>query len=162
MLRRELRERFVGHLGEQGFQVCEEHMPSLLVLRRETVDRVHLLDIQWDKYGKPRFLVVFGSCPLGGIQCRGERIPAERMLASWSRQHGSLQPRKGFSSRCWFRQDRGLIQRMFKHDAVRSPKEVVSDLLDLFPEVEAFWSSGAIGPHLTLFTSEEVVEATDS
>ncbi len=152
-LRRELKRRFWPLLESQGFSRDESDAPMFVFFRRHSSDSTQLLDLQWDKYGSPRFVLHFGQCPANGIEFRGERIPREKMIASWlatSRQGGTLQPRRGLSSRAWFRLDPDILMRL-KGKRSRQPAEVVDELLALFPQVEAWWRSGALGPHLRMW-----------
>ena len=112
--------------------------------------RAELFEVQWDKYGTPRFVVRFGTCPPGGLQVNGQVFAVEETLPTWCDDSGSLQPRRGFSTRSWFRQDSTLVQRLLGHPARRSAAGVVDELLALFPEVERYWATGAVGPHIQM------------
>jgi hypothetical protein len=144
-LRRILKQRFYEPLVRRGFVLDTRHQPQMTTLRRRARDRVHLLDVAWDKYGRPRFSVTFGTCPAAGLQIRGELIPAGEMLASWCPDAGTLQ---GGSGAGWsFRQDANWLQR-FLGRPIRDPATVVDDLLSIYPEVERYWAGGETGPHL--------------
>jgi hypothetical protein len=147
-LRQELKRRFGPLLDSQGFTRDESEAPLFVTFRKHTPESTQVIYVQWDKYGKPRFVVGFGQCPAAGIEFRGQRIPRETMLAGWCKG-GRLQPRSGSSTRSWFRLDADLIMRL-RGKKSRRPSEVVDELLAQFPEVEAWWKDGSIGKHLRL------------
>ena len=118
--------------------------------RRKKADSVDLVEIQWDKYGRRRFVINFGKCPPDGLLVRGERFPPDQVFAGWLEDHGRLQPGRGSSSAKWFSQDPPWLRRLMG-GRTRSPGGVVDDLLRLFPEVEAYFSSGIVGGHLMIY-----------
>ncbi len=148
-LRREIRKRVFPLLEAKGFACDQRDAPRSVTFRRTTADAVHLLDIQWEKYGKRRFVVNFGRCSRGGVVIRGEKVPASEVFPSWAPVNGRLQPRTGGTA-AWFRQDRSVIARLLGRPPLPA-SEVVAQLLDLLPEVEAFWERGDVGPHLTMY-----------
>jgi hypothetical protein len=148
-LRRELKSRFIPWATARGFSVDTRLQPRSTIFRRRTSSRVELFEVQWDKYGTPRFVVRFGTCPPAGLQVNADVFPAEETLPTWCDDSGSLQPGRGFSTRSWFRQDSTLVQRLLRQPA-RRPADVVDELLALFPEVERYWATGAVGPHIQI------------
>jgi hypothetical protein len=48
----------------------------------------------------------------------------------------------------WFRQDRHLLSRVVSGARLYRAEAVVTRLLSLFVEVEAYWRDGVIGRHL--------------
>jgi hypothetical protein len=113
---------------------------------------VHLFDIQWEKYGTPRFVVNFGTCPEDGLLIDGKRLSSEEVAASWAPVRGRLQPKRGFSTRSWFRQDKPLLSRLFSAEKMYPPSDVVAQLLKHFEELEEYWSNGNIGVHMQVWT----------
>jgi hypothetical protein len=148
-LRREIKQRVFPLLEAKGFACDQRAAPRSVTFRRTTADAIHLLDIQWEKYGKRRFVVNFGRCGRAGVVVRGERVPAADVFPSFAPVNGRLQPGKGGTA-AWFRQDRSLVARLLGRP-LRPASEVVSQLLELLPEVEAFWERGEVGPHLTVY-----------
>jgi hypothetical protein len=110
-----------------------------------------MFELQWDKYGSARFAINFGTCPILGLDINGKSTPAEEALPTWCSDTGRLQPRVGSGTRSWFRQDSTLLQRLMGARAVRHPSEVADELLALFPEVEQYWASGTVGPHVKIW-----------
>ena len=137
-LRREIRTRFFPFMIAKGFVLDMRDAPTFFAFRKETPEGVLHCDIQWEKYGKPRFILNFG---------RGE--PAVAPTAIRGRLHSRRRP-AFWTTRDWFCQDRPLLSRIFR-SRFRPPAEVVDSLLSLFAEVEACWASGVAGPHIRLF-----------
>ena len=128
-LRREIKMRFVPLAAASGFALSEAHAPGFLEFRRVVGDGEHLFDVQWEKYGRPRFVVNFSS----------------------DGKHGRLQPRAGAGTSSWFRQDATLLDRLLFRPSLRPSSEVVDELISLFPELEGFFSQQVLGKHMHLF-----------
>ena len=115
---------------------------------------MHVCDIQWDKYDRPRFVLSFGKARAAGeVDVIDKPIMPEDILQSHVPTWGRLTPRPGRMTGSWFRQDRPLIERLVAWSRLRPPEEVISQLMTLFAEVEEFWRSGTIGPHMGLLPS---------
>jgi hypothetical protein len=149
-LRRGLRTTFLPHLEARGFTIDMADAPMFTRWRRPAGDSVQLLELQWDKYGRPRFVINFGTCPVGGLEIRGERFPIERVLVGWLSEYGRLQPKRGHSPSKWFSQERPFLARLLSPTKLRSAESVVRELLTLYPEVETYWASGAVGKHIMI------------
>lgn len=147
-LRRALKARFFTHVRDRGFVIDERLQPQTTVFRRRAGGAVQIFEIQWEKYGRPRFTIHFGTCPAEGLRIDDIVHPPEETLPTWCPDMGSLQPRRGTSSRSFFRQDRPLLQRLFGRPPLRDPAAVVDDALRIFPELERYWTSGEVGPHI--------------
>ena len=147
-LRRALKARFFSHAVAIGFAMDDRNQPRWTTFRRRVGSSVQIFDVQWEKYGKPRFIVHFGTCPAEGLPLDGTIHLPEETLATWCPDRGSLQPRPGTSSRSWFRQDSTLWQRLLGRPPRRDPGDVVDQLFAIFPELERYWADGQVGPHL--------------
>ena len=150
-LRSELKRTFFPLAESRGFAIDLSNAPHLVTFRRTIGNSLHVFDVQWEKYGRPRFVVNFGTCPARGLSVSGKDIPSGQVLASWAPQSGRLQPRTGASSVSWFRQDRSFMARLAGAKP-HSATQVVGQLIQLFPELEAYWSTGEIGKHLKVIT----------
>lgn len=146
-LRREIKRAFVPLALERGFVLDQKNAPNFLEFKRIVGAQAQLFDIQWEKYGRPRFVLNFGVCPSSGLTIRGRHFAVEELLAGWL-PGGRLQPGSGPGVSSWFRQDKPFVQALFSSSKLRQPHEVVAQLLELFPEVEAYWETGKIGKHL--------------
>ena len=147
-LRSELKRRVLPLAEARGFVVDERKLPQSIEFRRTAGDAVHVFGIQWEKYGKPRFAVHYGTCPAAGLRVGPDLFPPRDVLVSWLADAGSLQPRRGSSSRAWFRQDRSFISRLIGRPRLRTPGEVVDELLTVLPELQRYWDTGSVGPHM--------------
>jgi hypothetical protein len=150
-LRRVLKARFFPYAAERAFVADLGRQPVSTTFRRRLGGRVQMFDLQWDKYGRPRFVLHFGTCPEDGLRVNGAVVPPDDTLPSWCPDAGSLQPRRGMSTRAHFRQDATMLQRLLGSPARRDPGEVVDELLAVFPELERYWADGHLGPHLRLW-----------
>jgi len=160
-LRRELKRTFVPFMTARGFVLDNRHAPHFQNYRRTVGDRVQLLEIQWEKYGTPRFCVNLGQVGVEGTLCWGKVVAAQDAAPSHATENARLYPRgNGSSTRHWFRQDRPLLSALW-HGSWRVPPEVpVRQLMDLFEEAEAYWRTGEVGPHLRVHTNSWAVSAT--
>lgn len=149
-MRKEIKQIFIPFALGKGFVLDQRNAPTFLEFRRKTASGIQLFDIQWDKYGRPRFTVNFGTCPLEGLMMNGKKILPEEVVAGWLSEHGRLQPGKGTSTASWFRQDKPFIQRLLSRSKTYPASHVVSQLVGFFPELEAYWATGAVGVHLRL------------
>ena len=147
-LRRALKSRLFSYAVDRGFVLDARHQPVSTMFRRPAGAVVQLFDVQWDKYGKPRFAINFGTCPADGLRIGDTVHRPEDVLTGWCADSGRLQPGRGTSTRQWFRQDATLLQRMFGAPALRQPAVVVDEAMRLFAEIERYWASGDAGPHL--------------
>ena len=130
-LRAEIKRTFVPFAVQRGFVLDQNNAPTFLEFRREAQGTSQYFDIQWEKYGLPRFVVNFGT-----------------------KERGRLQPRTGALTSSWFRQDRPFLQRIFSANKLYPASQIVSELVKLFPELEEYWVSGKVGPHLRILSNE--------
>jgi hypothetical protein len=149
-LRRELKRRFYPFAAENGFQIDMTHGPFGVDFRRIRAEGIDVFDLQWEKYGKPRFVVNFGQCSATGVVHFEEHIPPEKVLAYMGSVSGRLGPGKGASTRSWFCQDRSVFRRVLLRQPDRPAAEVVDELLSLFPELEDWFQKGRVGPHMAI------------
>jgi hypothetical protein len=147
-LRRALKAAFFTHAAERGFAIDDSHQPHWTTFRRRVGSSVQIFEVQWDKYGRPRFVLHFGTCPAEGLNLNGTIHKPDETLPTWCPDRGTLQPRRGTGTRSWFRQDSTLLQRLLGRPPLRDPADVVRELLAAFPELERYWDNGEVGPHL--------------
>ncbi len=149
-LRRAIKRSFAPEMTRKGFVVDSRDMPQCSTFRCCTADDVRVCDIQWDKRGRPRFVVNFGSCGPKGVICHGQAVEAADVFPSQTPLAGRLGPRSASRGESWFGQDRSWLASLFLQLRFLSAEEVVAELLRLFPEVERYWSTGEVGPHLRM------------
>jgi hypothetical protein len=149
-LRQALRHTFYPFAIDCGFQVDEITAPLGVDFRRFSQDRIDVFDLQWEKHGRPRFVVNFGQTPSVGVIHFGEYVPPEKVLSYMGARSGRLQPRRGADTSSWFRQDRSFFKRLVLRQPLRPAEEVVEELLSLFQELERWFEQGRLGLHMRL------------
>jgi hypothetical protein len=153
-LRRAMKQQFVPYLQDRGFSLDMRQAPMFFAFRKIDSEAVYVCDVQWEKYGRPRFVVNFGKCPTDGVtDFRGERVLPGDVFPSHAPQIGRLAPGRRRTTRGWFRQDRPLLERLVTLSKLYPAEQVISQLVALFGEVEEFWKSGKIGPHIRFLPS---------
>jgi hypothetical protein len=154
-LRREIKWTFVPYLTGKGFVCDMRDAPAFFTFRKINFDAVYVCDVQWEKSGRPRFVVNFGKCSAEGVARRGRRVLPQDVHAVETPDYGRLHesPRSFWGTASWFRQDRPLLGRAVAFSKLRDPVEVVARLMGLFGEVETYWATGRVGPHLRLLGS---------
>lgn len=157
-LRSELKSRFLPFMLQKGFVADNRHAPNVMAFRKITADAVYACDIHWEKYGRPRFRFDFGKCCGAGTIVFEEHIRPSDVFSWQTPIHGTLAPGSHIRTSGWFRQDRSLIGHLLGQSRVY-PNLVVAELMKLFAEIETFWNSGTIGPHIRVFTDGLVKDA---
>ena len=150
-LRVEIKRTFVPFALERGFALDQRRAPKFLIFRRLHGEEAHIFEIQWEKYGRPRFALNFGVCPAAGTVLDGKPCPWQEAWAGGLRGRGRLYPRSGATTASWFRQDKPFFDRLFSSKKMYAPKQIVTQLMALFPEVESYWTNRTVGPHLRVY-----------
>src|SRR5262249_6046475 len=124
-LRREIKRRFFPVMTATGFTVDMRDAPFFVGFRRMTPDVIHVCDIQWEKYGRRRFVINFGNCSPAGVICHGQLVRPEDVTAGATPVRGSLAPGRHSTIGGWFRQDRPWTESILHLSRLRPPAEVV-------------------------------------
>lgn len=147
-LRKEIKKSFIPMLKAKGFATDMRYSPQIYSFRKIAADAVYVCDLQWAPYHRPRFVMNFGKCPPEGNMFLEDHVPPEDVFPPHCPVHGRLGPGRPSSTAGWFRQDRPLLGRLFSWSRFYPAKDVVAHLIALFAEVEEFWRSGTVGPHM--------------
>jgi hypothetical protein len=147
-LRAEVRNTFVPFVRAAGFERLAGKGNLFMPFRREAGSVVHVLEVQWEKYGWPRFVINYGTCPSSGIDIQGRHFAPADVVAGWLPDSGRLRPKRGGTTASWFRQDYPLPMQLVLRRRLRAASEVVVEAVLLFAELEAYWRSGTVGPHM--------------
>jgi hypothetical protein len=151
-LRHALKATFIPHVQALGFEIDQRHAPAFLYFRRTRNGRVQIMEIQWEKYGKPRFKFSFSSISQAGASCHGIHVLASEAGPSHAPCCVCLYPTgNGSSTRHWFCQDYSLIDTFLKMRRLKQPEAVCNELLQLFPEVETYLDTGVSGSHCRIY-----------
>jgi hypothetical protein len=147
-LRDEIRDTFIPFVRAAGFERLAARGNLFMAFRRDAGSVVHVLEVQWDKHRRPRFVINYGTCPSAGIDVGGGHFAPADVCAGWLPDSGRLRPGRGASTRSWFRQDYPLVMQLLRRARRRPAQDVVAEAVDLFAELETYWASGALGPHM--------------
>ncbi|HET8920248.1 MAG TPA: hypothetical protein VFN27_11290, partial [Xanthobacteraceae bacterium] len=120
-LRQAIKRDFVPFLRDKGFTLDMSDAPRLYRFRKTDSDVVLECNVQWEKYGSPRFILNFSKRGPKGLVAQGRLAPSQRRTLAG-----------------WFRQDRPWPVRLFSFSKLYSAEQVVAQLVALFPEVEEF------------------------
>jgi hypothetical protein len=132
-LRQAVKRDFVPFLRDKGFTLDMSDAPRLYRFRKIDSDVVLECNVQWEKYGSPRFILNFSKRGSKGLIASGRLGPSQRRTLAG-----------------WFRQDRPWPSRLISFSKLYPAEQVVARLIALFGEVEAYWKSGTVGPHMRL------------
>jgi len=147
-LRRALRDTFFPYVERKGFGIDKSRQPQFTTFRRITDRTVQVFDIQWDKYGKPRFVINFGEAPIEGVLRYGVPVEARNVEVFDCKPMLRLQRRRGGTMGCWFQLRRPVLQQLLTFQREYTPEEVVREVLAAFPDAEEWWASRADGRHI--------------
>lgn len=147
-LRRALKRDYFPRLADRGFSIDQRAAPQFVDFRRIVGERLHFINFQWEKYGRPRFKFSFGMASRMGTVSHGEAVNAEDVDPGSAASYCCLYP-TGDGSRTahWFRQDQTLLKTVFTGRRMRPVGDVIDDLLRLDPQVEQFFQTEQLGPN---------------
>jgi hypothetical protein len=146
-LRRALKRDVFPLLIERGFTIDQRHAPQFIDFRRSRGDRVDFVEFQWEKSGRPRFKLSFGTVSSGGTIAHAVHTPAQDVGPGQAPVYVCLYPNgTGSSTRHWFCQDAPFWARLFGSPP-RPPTEVAAQLVALLPEVDGYLLNSIMGPH---------------
>ena len=132
-LRQAIKEDFFPFIRDKGFTLDMRDAPRLYTFSKTDSDLLLGCSVQWEKYGSPRFILNFSKRGPTGLIASGRLAPSQR---------------RGTDG--WFRQDRSWFEKLFSFSKFRPAEEVVAQLIALFGEVEEYWKSQTIGPHIQM------------
>ena len=147
-VRDEIRHAFVPVVRAAGFDVLPHRHRLFMDFRRDAGSLVHVLEVQWEKYGRPRFVINYGTCPASGLDAGGRHFDPADVCAGWLPDSGRLQPKRGATSASWFRQDHPLWKQILLRGRQRAAPDVVAQAIRLLSELETYWDSRQLGAHM--------------
>jgi hypothetical protein len=146
-LRREIKKSFIPFAESQGYKSTMQFAPTTFDFIKKTDKEILVFDIQWEKYGFPRFVVNFGKCAKHEVENILDLYSAKEINPAITPIKGRLQPKKGFTTASWFRQDKNFFIKLISSNKNRPATEVVNQLMELFVEIEEYFINGTIGEH---------------
>ena len=130
-----IKQEFYPFAKARGFERDKSINPLFKTFRRRTGTVDQVVEIQWDKYWRPCFVINFGRA------AGDERIDYE----------GRLQRKRGGGRNCWFGTRRPWPGKLTTGKWSYTPEEVLSELVAAFDELETWWEQGVAGPHIDLW-----------
>jgi len=101
--------------------------------------------VLWEPKGSPRFRILFTEAPLEGIDYAGKHLPPEDIYpGNFALPQGWLRPSPG---KMWFGANPPWWWRLISKRR-DDPGQVVSEVMDLFPKLVAWWETKQKDPHL--------------
>lgn len=149
-LRAAVKDLLIPYIESRGFQSDKRgaYQPDTYAhlfkrFCRPAGTSLQLLNIQHEKYGRPKFVLNFGSVPPDGVMYYGYHYPQDKTslaaLPVWAR----LCERRIWGLR-WFGYP--LIKIPWLRNP--SPEDIVQRAIAAFPQVEAWLVDGTKGPNV--------------
>jgi hypothetical protein len=153
-LRKDIKERFYPLLEGLGYRRRSTSLST--TFRRVVGDRVRIVQLNWDKYHRPSFAIVFGETPNSVIPSPLGDVTLEAVEPCHSEALGSLQrkPRSQFVGDAWFKLRKPLFEALTTMRLRYAPHEVVDQLLRTYPEIERWFEAREVGPHIRMLRNE--------
>ncbi|MBY6243942.1 DUF4304 domain-containing protein [Methylosinus sp. Sm6] len=152
LLRAGIKSDFAEYLGSVGFAREKSNDSSGLsyVFRRVLSTRHDLVDVQFDQYHRPKFIINFGSAPPEGIiDTYGREVPVNDVKIYQLVVNGRLSPSPYCRIR-WF--GISAIKAAIIGSEAAAKKEI-DRVIHLFLEVDNWFNKGVIGSHLSIFNN---------
>lgn len=150
-IRDALRTGFYPHVLSSGFMLDKRRQPEFVVFRRFGEKSVHIFEIQWDKYHRPKFVINFCEAPPDGIQFGGKWMPAKDLTPVHCGSYLRLMRSRGRFGYSWFQPGRPFIQQLLSFKRNYEPDEIAAQVVDRFQEIENWWAHKVIGAHVQDF-----------
>ncbi|WP_043307129.1 hypothetical protein [Pseudomonas sp. ML96] len=146
-LREQLRQHLLPWLETRGFVADQPQNALFWTYRREVGEQLQILEVQWDKYRRPRFILNYGTCPRQGLVIDGRNISGHEMAAGWTEDAGRAHAGTSAEEH-WFRQDRPWWRRLFGGAPLVDAQPILHGLQICLHELDIYWASGLLGPHM--------------
>jgi len=140
-LREAVKDYFYPFAESKDFVRAKSKHPHFTTFRRVKGATVHVFDVQWDKYGRPAFVINFGEASFEESKTLVDNVETEQCNVLCR-----LQPDK--NSPGWWRLRKPWLE-VLKTGRLRfEPKEVVLRAIACFPDAEAWWAEKLTGQHV--------------
>ena len=147
-IRDALRSVFYPHVLSLGFEVDKRWQPEIVVFRRFGAEVVHVFDIQWDKYHRPKFVINFSEAPIEGVDFCGKWMDPKDVMSVHCGSYLRLVRNQGRFTNRWFQLRRPLLEQLLSLKRNYDPEEIASQVVNRFDEVEDWWANKAVGRHV--------------
>ncbi|MDP3858018.1 MAG: hypothetical protein Q8Q73_09710 [Stagnimonas sp.] len=142
-LREAVKRRFYPFAESSGFLRAKSSHPHFTSFRRVRGDIAQVFDIQWDKYGRPSFVINFGEVCLNEPESSAAAVETQHCPALLR-----LIPDKG--SPRWWRLRKPWLEALATGRLRHEPNDVVDQVITYFMEAETWWAEKVEGPHVRL------------
>lgn len=146
-----LKSIFYPHVQSLGFELDVRRQPQFIDFLRFGTDALYVFDIQWDKYHKPRFVLNFGEASLEGVEFGGKHVMPAEICAAHCGSFLRLQRRRGSLLSSWFQLRRPVLEQLASFKRNYDSEVVANHVVQYFDEVETWWRSKKLGPHVQGF-----------
>ena len=154
ILLQEIKNRLLPIFTEKGFTLfplsSEEASSELKKafplgrLKRARAEELDIIEIQFDKKGKPKFVINFGIVPEGGVTLPwGEYLHQDKADVSALSNAYRLYSSSG--RKRWFKPS------FFSNNSKDTLKKLVDKSIELSVEIEEWFNSKVIGKHMIKF-----------
>jgi hypothetical protein len=103
---------FFPHVLSLGFELDKRWQPLFMVFRRFSTNAVHVFEIQWDKYHRPKFVINFSEAPLGGVEFGEKWMDSKDIAPVHCGTYLHLMRSRGRFTYKWFQLRRPLIEQL--------------------------------------------------
>ncbi len=143
-LRDELSARLLPELRRLGFEGPARIAGNALVheFSRRAGDERHVLTLQLEKRGLPRFVIRVSVEPPQGFEAL--TVQGGTVVS------GFVRAKSGGSTRSWFRADPSWRERLLGRGG-SGHVEAVNRCLELLPEIEAWWTHRKASAHIAVY-----------
>jgi len=153
MLHQLIKSEFSKYLNSHGFkqEMVSNSRGSKYFYRRELAVRFDLVEVKFDQYLRPRFVIEFGSVPSEGIvDSYGRRISAAKTQCYQLVENGRLYRRVFLSIGKWFRVSSIIAKILGPEKAAHNE---IQRLINLFQQVEDWLNKGTIGSNIVIYNN---------
>ena len=148
-LRGVVKASFYPFAESQGFVRVKSRNSLFTQFRRARPDALQVFDIQWEKCGGPSFVLNFGEYAVAGVDpAEIAHVDPFEAYPGRYRPGGRLQHSRGPFG--WFGLRKPWREALKSLTLRYRPDEVVQQVMDCFPEIEAWWAHRQEGPHIEI------------
>lgn len=161
-LRHSMMSDFGRYLAEHGFERYKAGDSSGLdyFFRRQVGDYWNLVQIQFDKRHRPKFILEFGKFPVGGIVDRyGRHVADDEARCYMLPERGRLYRSRALFFWVWFGVS-AFAEKIFGREAAIAAE--IRRLMMGFSQVEQWFGSGAVGSCINVEVLGNRRPATDT
>ncbi len=113
-------------------------------MKRPNGKNIELLDIQMDKGGKLQFVINFGIAPPEGVIWPWGKLTQNEITASGAPEHCRLYDSRFYCHMRWF----SVSPFPYFSNLETRIDKTVNHLIELYPEIEEWFKTQKIGPHI--------------